>query len=146
MSTQLCEAKESRNVKIMQVIHGYPMRYNAGSEVYTQTLCQGLAADHEVHVFSRTEDSFAPDFSVREELDPLEPRVRLHLVNVARSRDRYRHAEVDQRFAALCDRLRPDVVHIGHLNHLSTSLVLEAARREIPVVYTLHDYWIICPR
>ena len=30
-------------MKILQVIHGYPMRYNAGSEVYTQTLCQGLA-------------------------------------------------------------------------------------------------------
>jgi hypothetical protein len=27
-------------MKILQVIHGYPMRYNAGSEVYTQTLCQ----------------------------------------------------------------------------------------------------------
>ena len=133
-------------MKVLQVIHGYPMRYNAGSEVYTQTLCQGLAAEHEVHVFSRTEDSFAPDFSMREELDTVDPRIRLHLVNVARSRDRYRHAEVDQRFAELCDRLRPDVVHIGHLNHLSTSLVLEAARREIPIVYTLHDYWIMCPR
>ncbi|MFO0577958.1 MAG: glycosyltransferase [Polyangia bacterium] len=133
-------------MKILQVIHGYPMRYNAGSEVYTQTLCHGLRERHEVHVFSREEDSFAPDFALREEADPLAPDVRLHLVNVARSRDRYRHAGVDQRFAELCDRLRPDVVHIGHLNHLSTSLVLEAAAREIPIVYTLHDYWVMCPR
>ena len=29
-------------VKILQVIHGYPMRYNAGSEVYTQGLSQAL--------------------------------------------------------------------------------------------------------
>ena len=44
-------------MKILQVIHGYPMRYNAGSEVYTQTLCHGLAArGHEVHVFTREED------------------------------------------------------------------------------------------
>ena len=30
-------------MKILQVIHGYPMRYNAGSEVYTQGLAQALA-------------------------------------------------------------------------------------------------------
>jgi glycosyltransferase involved in cell wall biosynthesis/MoaA/NifB/PqqE/SkfB family radical SAM enzyme len=133
-------------MKVLQVIHGYPMRYNAGSEVYTQTLCHGLAARHEVHVFTREEDSFAPDFALREEVDPLEPCIKLHIVNVPRSRDRYRHKGVDEQFAALCDRLQPDVVHIGHLNHLSTSLVLEAAARQIPVLYTLHDYWVMCPR
>jgi len=29
-------------MKILKVIHGYPMRYNAGSEVYSQTLCHAL--------------------------------------------------------------------------------------------------------
>lgn len=134
-------------MKILQVIHGYPMRYNAGSEVYTQTLCHGLVArGHEVHVFTREEDSFAPDFAMRGDVDPDDARIRLHVVNHARSRDRYRHAELDAQFGRLLDELRPDIVHIGHLNHLSTSLVFEAARRSVPVVYTLHDYWLMCPR
>lgn len=134
-------------MKILQVIHGYPMRYNAGSEVYTQSLCHGLSdAGHVVHVFTREEDPFAPDFHMRLETDADDPRVTLHLVNVPRSRDRYRHVGVDQRFAELLDTLRPDVVHVGHLNHLSTSLLAEAAAREIPIVYTLHDYWVMCPR
>lgn len=133
-------------MKIVQVIHGYPMRYNAGSEVYTQTLCHGLAERHEVHVFTREEDSFAPDHVIRREHDRDDPRISLHVVNNPRSRDRYREPGVDRRFAELLDAVRPDLVHIGHLNHLSTSLVLEAARRELPVVYTLHDYWIMCPR
>ncbi len=133
-------------MKVLQVIHGYPMRYNAGSEVYTQTLCHGLVERNEVHVFTREEDSFAPDYRLREERDGDEQRVTLHLVNVPRSRDRYRHAGVDQRFAEVMDRIRPDVVHIGHLNHLSTSLVAEAAGRQVPIVYTLHDYWLMCPR
>ena len=34
------------------------------------------------------------------------------------------------RTGALLDQVRPDIVHIGHLNHLSTSLILEAARRD----------------
>jgi glycosyltransferase involved in cell wall biosynthesis/MoaA/NifB/PqqE/SkfB family radical SAM enzyme len=134
-------------MKVLQVIHGYPMRYNAGSEVYTQTLCQGLvAAGHEVHVFTREEDSFAADFTMRQEHDADDTRVRLHLVNNPRSRDRYRHAGLDARFAQVLDAVQPDVVHIGHLNHLSTSLVREAATRSIPIVYTLHDYWLMCPR
>ena len=133
-------------MKILQVIHGYPMRYNAGSEVYTQTLCHGLADRHEVHVFTREEDPFVPDFRLRVESDPEDARITLHVVNNPRNRDRYREPGVDRRFADLLDRLRPDLVHVGHLNHLSTSLPFEAARRGIPVVHTLHDFWIMCPR
>ena len=137
---------EGTSMKILQVIHGYPMRYNAGSEVYTQTLAQGLAARHEVHVFTREEDSFAEDYALRDDVDPDDPRVKLHVVNMPRHRDRYRHVGVDQRFAEVLDQVKPDVVHVGHLNHLSTSLIGEAASRGLPVVFTLHDYWLMCPR
>jgi len=134
-------------VKILQVIHGYPMRYNAGSEVYTQTLTQGLAArGHEVRVFTREEDPFRTDYATREERDPDDSRVRLHLVNLPNHKDRYRHDGIDRQFARVLDEFTPDVVHIGHLNHLSTSLVKEAARRALPIVFTLHDYWLMCPR
>jgi glycosyltransferase involved in cell wall biosynthesis/MoaA/NifB/PqqE/SkfB family radical SAM enzyme len=134
-------------MKILHVIHGYPMRYNAGSEVYTQTLCHGLAErHHEVHVFTREEDPFAPDYSLKREEDPDDPRVSAHIVNNPRLKDRYRASGVDQRFAEILDRVRPDVVHVGHLNHLSTSLLREASSREIPLVFTLHDFWLMCPR
>lgn len=133
-------------MKIMQVIHGYPMRYNAGSEVYTQSLCHALADRNEVHVFTREEDSFAPDFQLRVEQDVDDPRITLHVVNNPRNKDRYRDVEIDQQFVNVVEHLKPDVVHIGHLNHLSTSLVAEAAHRKIPIIYTLHDYWLMCPR
>lgn len=133
-------------MKILKVIHGYPMRYNAGSEVYSQTLCHGLAERHEVHVFTREEDAFAPDFRLRVEHDEDDPRITVHVVNNPRLKDRYRATGIDQRFAEVLDRLEPDLVHVGHLNHLSTSLLREAALREIPIVYTLHDYWLMCPR
>lgn len=133
-------------MKIVQVIHGYPMRYNAGSEVYTQTLCHGLADRHDVHVFTREEDAFAPDFRLRAERDEDDPRITVHVVNNPRLKDRYRATGIDQRFAEVLDRVKPDVVHVGHLNHLSTSMLREAALREVPLVFTLHDYWLMCPR
>jgi glycosyltransferase involved in cell wall biosynthesis/MoaA/NifB/PqqE/SkfB family radical SAM enzyme len=133
-------------MRILQVIHGYPMRFNAGSEVYTQALSQGLAASHEVHVFTRYEDPFAPDYFVRQERDPDDPRIALHLINMPNSRDGYRHEGVDRRFGELLDTLQPNIVHVGHLNHLSTSLLEQAASRQLPIVFTLHDYWMMCPR
>jgi len=133
-------------MKILKVIHGYPMRYNAGSEVYSQTLCHGLAKSHEVHVFTREEDSFKPDFALHQERDLDEPSITLHVVNNPRLKDRYRSEAIDDRFEEVLTQVKPDIVHIGHLNHLSTSLVKRAAHRGIPIVYTLHDYWVMCPR
>lgn len=133
-------------MKILQVIHGYPMRYNAGSEVYTQGIASALADKHEVHVFTRKEDPFRAPFSLSHEPDPTDHRVRLHIVNHPHSRDRYRHVEIDEQFERVLNHVQPDVIHIGHLNHLSTSLVEIASTARIPMVYTLHDYWLSCPR
>ncbi|MXY19940.1 MAG: glycosyltransferase family 4 protein [Dehalococcoidia bacterium] len=133
-------------MRILQVIHGYPMRYNAGSEVYTQGLAQALAERHEVYVFTRQENSFLREYGTHQETDPSDPRIILHVINMARARDGYRHAAVDGAFASLLDEVRPEVIHIGHLNHLSTSLLFAAKERRIPVVFTLHDYWLMCPR
>ena len=133
-------------MKILHVIHGYPMRFNAGSEVYTQGIASAQAANHEVHVFIRKEDPFQPEYGLSHEPDPKDHRVRLHLVNHPHSRDRYRHEEIDRQFEIVLQSVQPDIIHIGHLNHLSTSIVEVAARRQIPLVFTLHDYWLQCPR
>ena len=57
-------------MRILQVIHGYPLRYNAGSEVYTQALAQALAERHEVRVFTRQENAFLPEYAVSQEYRP----------------------------------------------------------------------------
>ncbi len=135
-------------MKIMKVIHGYPPAYNAGSEVYSQTLCRELATSHEVHVFTREENPFFDDYTLRHEQDAAQSSVTKHIVNLPllRQRYRYRHAPIDHIFDELLSTLKPNIVHIGHLNHLSTSLVEKVQARRIPMVFTLHDYWLMCPR
>lgn len=135
-------------MKILKVIHGYPPMYNAGSEVYSQLLCHGLSKNHEVHVFTREENPFVKDFALRETVDPLVPHIKLHIVNIPleKYRYQYQHAEVDKLFANLLQKIKPDIVHIGHLNHLSTSLIHEVKKEGMPLIYTLHDYWPMCPR
>ena len=65
------------------------MRYNTGSEVYTQRLCQALADRHEVHVFSRQENASLSEHALQYESNPADPRITIHVVNMARARDSY---------------------------------------------------------
>lgn len=137
-----------KGMKILKVIHGYPMRYNAGSEVYSQMLCHGLANRHKVAVFTRQENSFMPDYRMTREQDPENADIDLHLINLPleKHRNRYRDSRVDGEFEKCLEQFTPDIVHIGHLNHLSCSIVEVAKRRNLPIFYTLHDYWLLCPR
>jgi len=134
-------------VKVLEVIHGYPPLYNAGSEVYTQTIARGFVkAGHEAAVFTRDEDPYRPDFDIRCDHDLQDPSIRIYYANHARSRDRYRHVGMDDAFSSVLLNEKPDVVHIGHLNHLSTGIPEIASRAGALVVYTFHDFWLACPR
>jgi glycosyltransferase involved in cell wall biosynthesis/MoaA/NifB/PqqE/SkfB family radical SAM enzyme len=129
---------------ILIIIHGYPPNYNAGSEVYTQSICQELSKHHRVSVFTREENPYRPDFTIRHL--PSSENLGFYFVNHPQGKDGYRHAEMDAVFSELVQSLQPDVAHIGHLNHLSTGLVDVLQSKGIPMVYTLHDFWLMCPR
>ena len=134
-------------MKIVLVIHGYPLRYNAGSEVYTQTLAQALfEAGNDVEIFTREEDPFSPDYQIRIEEDYLQKDIPINLINHARSNARFQNDEVDEVFRYFLERVQPDVVHFGHLGHLSMGLPGVAKSLGFPTIFTLHDFWMMCPR
>jgi glycosyltransferase involved in cell wall biosynthesis len=58
----------------------------------------------------------------------------------------WRQEEVDRIFAAHVDRNRPDIVHVNHLTRLSLGMLDVLKSRRIPVLLTLHDYWMQCAR
>jgi glycosyltransferase involved in cell wall biosynthesis len=58
----------------------------------------------------------------------------------------YKNEAIARKFGQVLDMVRPDIVHIQHLIFLSTTLVDEVKKRNIPIIYTLHDYWLICPQ
>ncbi|MGR3913646.1 MAG: glycosyltransferase [Gammaproteobacteria bacterium] len=130
-------------MRILKIIHGYPPGYNAGSEVYSQALCNALRKTHEVHVFTREENLFAADGRIRESA---ERGIRLHIVNAARVNINYRSPAIERAFGDTLEKVEPDIIHIGHLNHLSLGIVPMAAAQNIPIVFTLHDFWLMCLR
>ena len=50
------------------------------------------------------------------------------------------------KLGAILEREKPDIIHTHSLLGLSVSLWQVALARHIPVVHTLHDYQLLCPR
>jgi len=56
------------------------------------------------------------------------------------------NGEARRKIAALADEVRPDVAHFHNIHaHITTSIVSPLRARGIPIVWTLHDYRLICP-
>ncbi len=54
--------------------------------------------------------------------------------------------EAKKKFKKLLERFKPDIVHLQNIHHhITPSIIFEAKKYGIPVVWTLHDYKLICP-
>jgi glycosyltransferase involved in cell wall biosynthesis len=135
-------------MRISHVIHTFPPFSRAGSENYCEALALRQARRHAVSVFHRVVDPERPEYEVDEaRRGPLEVvRINRIFADVTSFRDTYEAAPLARRFGEYLDRFRPDVVHFHHVTCLSTRCVHEARARGIAVVYTLHDFWLFCPR
>jgi glycosyltransferase involved in cell wall biosynthesis len=108
--------------------------------------CELSRQGHKVTVFSRIEDPYLKDFELVSEKDNIDSSIEVYLANHARGRDRYKNEGMDKAFKRVLDMANPDIIHVNHLNHLSTGIIDVASSEKIPVVFTLHDFWLACPR
>ena len=54
--------------------------------------------------------------------------------------------EARRKIARLIEETKPDIAHIHNLHaHLTTSILSPLKRAGIPIVWTLHDYKLVCP-
>lgn len=126
------------SLRLLQVVHGFPPRENAGTEQYAARVAAGLRArGWVVHTLAATQAPGEPMYRVIEE-DGV-----TRVVNnapFAGLRTGGSDPAMDARFAELARHFRPDVVHLQHVASLSTTLP-----RVAPTVWTLHDAWAWCP-
>lgn len=55
-------------------------------------------------------------------------------------------SEAREKFTKLLVRVMPDIVHLQNIHaHITPSIIFEAKKFGIPVVWTLHDYKLVCP-
>ena len=136
-------------MRVLLVAHGFPPAQAGGTEVYAHDLGQALSrGGHEVAVLARGADPGSDEYAVTREAVGRVAVVRVNNTfrHAASFEDTYRNAAIRALAAAFVDEFRPDVVHVHHLTCLDTGIVSECARRGVPVVLTLHDYWLLCHR
>lgn len=134
-------------MKILQVVHSLPSFNQAGTEIYTFDLASELLKKHQVYIFSRYSDLKQEDYLVRKQIFS---GITAYLINnTFRDYDSfemfYRNVSIDEKFAQVLDEIKPDIVHIQHLIFLSIGMIKKLEERNIPLVFTLHDYWLMCP-
>lgn len=136
-------------MKILQVSHGLPPKEHAGVELYTLHLSRALSQlNHQVYIFCREEDPKKEEFfCFDEEVGGLRvTRVVNNLKKINNFRIFYDNTFFDQAFLRILKEEKPDLVHFQHIFVLSGRLVQIAKGEGLPVVFTLHDFFVLCPR
>lgn len=134
-------------MRILKVVHTFLPNYYGGTEVLVSSLAKEMSSKHDVHVFFSNPTAERPDYSVkRKNFDgytgwEVQKDVRKNIY----FEETYIDERVDKAFEKRLDELKPDVVHFHHIIHLSANLPKIAKKHNIPVVFTLHDFWFQCP-
>src|SRR5262249_15654800 len=131
-------------------VHGFPPVVEAGCEIYARDQAVALrrAYGDAILVVTRDADPDRDEYDVR-----IDGRNGLTVASINNTfaavrsvEDSYRNETIGRLAAALIDDFKADVAHIHHLTCLSTTIVRALADRGIPIVLTLHDYWLMCHR
>jgi glycosyltransferase involved in cell wall biosynthesis len=135
-------------VRVLLTTHAFLPRSVAGVEVYTARLGQCLQElGHDVRVLTAVHDLSAPPHSVRRRrlgsLEVIEI-VNAHLEGTLEAT--YRVPAIDRAIARVVEEFQPECVHAQHLLNLSTGLFDAARAAGAAIVFTVHDYWLSCPR
>jgi len=138
-----------RPERVLHLVHGWPPWSPAGTELYAAWLARRQAQVREVAVYARIADPARVKGDAVELLDE-GVRVRLIVNNFTQRDPLSRNAIYDRSltadFARLLDEFTPRLLHVHHLAGHAASLVGAAARRGIPVVFQIQDWWLACAR
>ena len=137
-----------RVMNILQIVHCFPPESMTGSEIYAYNLSRGLSKRHNVSIFYRINNPALKEYEViKSNYDGLDVYKINHTFKDYDSIEKiYNNKEIEKRFSEVLDEISPDVVHIQHLLFLSLGFVDEIKKRNIPIIFTLHDYWLMCPK
>lgn len=125
--------------------------YGGGDSTYTFNLSDLLARHgHEIAFFAMQDNRNLPDPNADLFVSPIDFReLNQHktLANGVKVLTRTIYStEARRKFATLLDRSSPDIIHLQNfLNHITPSILFEARQRGLRVVWTLHDYGLVCP-
>ncbi len=139
----------------------YPPYVHGGAELYVHHISQGLSLSHDVSVITTTPSQRDGLVTSQRSLDERCTIYRFFPLNLYSTFYYSRKPFVIKPFWHALDlwnphayvvtkkvlqHERPDVVHVHNFKGLSTSVFAAAKTLDIPVIHTVHDYNLICPK
>lgn len=117
-----------------------------GDCIYTIDLAELLKAHgHDVAIFAMQHPDTLP--TQWNKYFPEEVRFGIGLSAIKAVMRPFGTAEVIRNFNSLLDDFKPDIVHLNNIHSQLSPIIAELAHnRGIKVVWTLHDYKLLCPR
>ena len=130
---------------VLIVIHDFKeaeKKNIGGTTLHVHDLITNMKEEFNFHVLYYSDDdfkyhvtSFLPFDKITSTLGAYSQYTTLNLYNDTFNRD----------IKILIDTLKIDLIHIHHLKHMYLDIFKVAKERSIPVIYTLHDFYSICP-
>ncbi len=136
-------------MKILYVTSAFLPDSRGGTELHAFYLAREMQRlGHEVLVFSRCGDGSRPDYDRDKiEVDGIwVQRLNYNFQDATSFEWIYKNSNVDHHFSQLLQEYQPDLVHVHHLTCLSTGILQVTKDQDVPLVMTLHDFWMVCPR
>lgn len=134
-------------MRVVFVIHGFPPDYMAGSEVHSYHLVKAMQKQVEkITVYTRFENEFMQEYGT---IDEIHDGIEVHRINRFMRdysyREKFYDEAIEEDFRNYLNNANPDIVHFGHLSHLSVRLpYIVKEEYQLPIVYTIHDFWLSC--
>ena len=138
-------------MRIALLVHSFPPARLGGTEVYSEAYARALVrAGHEVFVYAAEKDVARADLSTREGSTSQRDGITVTWITnnlfLGDFRETFDRPALVKPFEEFLDRAKPALLHAMHLIDVGASAPAAARRRAIPVGFTLHDYWLSCPR
>ncbi len=136
-------------MKIMFVSSGFLPLNVGGVELHVYNLAKELKRQgHDVLVFCREyapgKEEFALERTMYEQIQVA--RMNYKFTDCDSFEKIYSNPNIARIFRSVMKEYAPDLLHIHHLSCLTVDIAKIAKEAGVPVVMTLHDFWMGCPR
>ena len=135
-------------MKLLYVVHQFLPRHAAGTEIYTYHLAKEVQRrGHEVSLYFTECYTGRPQYDLRRgEFDGLPFYEVVHNYHFASFKKSYVDPQMEERFVQILDEVKPDLIHFQHLHLHSIGYLDIGKERGLPMVYTLHEFILMCLR
>ncbi len=132
-------------IHILIVLHQFLPDSVGGVERYTYALAKELQNRFlEVQILCPEYDRSAPAGSISTDLFDDIPVTRIALNPEGDLVDTFANNQAAFAFARFLDKAEVDIVHFQHLMGFSGTSLHVCSRKQVPILLTVHDAWLIC--